>query len=784
MSIRELAISGLGPDRPEIWHANEVPIEVRRRRHGHADLEVERNLSAAQHTTVSFVIEIGEEEVGPGGRVGIAWRWPFDWADLQDLDPRGPGYVTATVLPRTETGDGGTPRLVLDYQRLGGVEPWHHQLTLEVQGGPLRSGDRVRVTCGDRSGGGPGWRCPTCRLQACGFLVLVDASGRGRWTQLADLPPFEIAPAEAQRLIAVAGSEAVVGAGASLTVRAVDAWGNTGAAWTGPGELTVHTATGPCEAEVRAVNGEAERRSASAGAPTAGPAYAVHRFEVRYPQAGTYTLRVGSEWLGAVETNPVVVTEARPELSLYWGDLHAGQTEMGCGTGSVEDHFRYGRDVADVAFMSEQSNDHFVTAGDWAEIRRASDAMNEDGRFVAYLGCEWSPQTPAGGDRNVFYLRDEPRLQRSGRYFRELEPDPEPDLPTAPEFHGAFKHKEVLVNLHVGGRRSNLDYYEPAIERLAEIHSTHGTIEWFIEDVLSRGYRVGITAGTDGVMLRPAADHPGWRLLRNVPSGLTAVYARSLDREGLWEALSARRCYATTGPRMHIAFELDGHPMGEEYESRAAPTARIAVNGTTALERIDLLRGTTVIRSWTVAEPHPDGPTGERHVRVLWGGTGEKGTARRQRLDWDGRLTLEGGSILAVEPLRFDAPLDQVHLRGPDEVLWTSATAGGDAGLLLRIEPDTDARLHFTSALANVTCVVDDVRTPQLVHSSGFNRRVEIGPAPDPSGTRTVQLEHRDEEPADGWNPYWVRVIQTDRSRGWCSPVYLHRPGGPDRART
>ncbi len=68
----------------------------------------------------------------------------------------------------------------------------------------------------------------------------------------------------------------------------------------------------------------------------------------------------------------------------------------------------------------------------------------------------------------------------------------------------------MLINLHVGGRPTNLDYYAPEIERLAEIHSTHGTSEWFVVDALGRGYKVGITAGTDGVMTRPGACHPGW----------------------------------------------------------------------------------------------------------------------------------------------------------------------------------------------------------------------------------------------------------------------------------
>ena len=66
-----------------------------------------------------------------------------------------------------------------------------------------------------------------------------------------------------------------------------------------------------------------------------------------------------------------------------------------------------------------------------------------------------------------------------------------------------MEKEKVFLNLHVGGRPTNLDYHAPGIEPLVEIHSTHGTSEWFVKDALSRGYKVGITAGTDGVPKTP-----------------------------------------------------------------------------------------------------------------------------------------------------------------------------------------------------------------------------------------------------------------------------------------
>ena len=246
------------------------------------------------------------------------------------------------------------------------------------------------------------------------------------------------------------------------------------------------------------------------------------------------TVRVEDAW-----GNPIRIDSRPPMQRLFWGDLHAGQGEIGCGLGSVEHHFDFARQVAGLQFATHQANDHHVTGDMWQTVRRESVAAHDEGAFVAFLGCEWSADTPLGGDRNVVYFGDEPRLRRSGRFFTEDVADPEPDLTTATELPDAVREEQVLINLHAGGRPTNFAFHEPGVERLVEIHSTHGTAEWFFLDALRTGYRVGVAAGSDAVSGRPGADRPGARQIRNVPSGITAVYARDLTREGIWEAVQA-----------------------------------------------------------------------------------------------------------------------------------------------------------------------------------------------------------------------------------------------------
>ncbi|MCB0085173.1 MAG: DUF3604 domain-containing protein, partial [Caldilineaceae bacterium] len=373
---------------------------------------------------------------------------------------------------------------------------------------------------------------------------------------------------------------------------------------------------------------------------------AVTHCVLRFSKPGDYRLRAtlaGSALQAA--SNPIRIHAERPEHQLFWGDLHSGQSEVGCGAGTLAEHYQFARDVAGLQFVTHQANDHYITLPIWNHTRAETVAFNAPDDFVVFLGCEWSPPTEDGGDRNVIYRDDETRLRRSGRFYTESDPDPEPDLPTAPDFHVAFGAELVMVNMHVGGRPTNLDYHLPAIEPLAEIHSTHGTSEWFVMDALRRGYRVGITAGADGVTGRPGADHPGWRLNRNVRSGLTGVYATSLTREGLWEAFHARRCYGTNGARIRLWLEVDEQPMGAAYTTDGQPLIKLRVQGTAAIERVDLLRGTEVLSSWQIA------PNDDNLLRVLWRGTERMGTALAQRVVWDGALHLNDGTFNDLQPL-------------------------------------------------------------------------------------------------------------------------------------
>ncbi|MDP6443152.1 MAG: hypothetical protein QGG36_27775 [Pirellulaceae bacterium] len=736
---------------PEILHYPDLSHDERRRKHGkgwHSPID---RIGVSTPATVEFRYEIGERGVQPGGKLIVVWRWPFDWGDLQCDDPGSPGYTTvrSTAAGRLQF----QPR----YQWIGGIEPWHHMLEVKIVGGGLRQGDEVCVTCGDTAGGSPGWHAPTCAARHVDFLMLIDHAGDNRRARLVDNPAFEVVADEAVKLGLVTAADAVSGQPQQVTLRAEDVWGNV--------------TNIPQPSEVTAAADD------TVGAAQPGDRFPVESYEWTPHGTGEVQLRATAGHLTAI-SNRVRVHATAPPQRLFWGDLHSGQTEIGCGAGTLDEHYTFGRECAGLQFITHQANDHYVTRDDWLSTREITRAHDEPGRYLAILGCEWSPLTVHGGDRNVFYRDDEPALRRSGRFFEEQSEDPEPDRPTGTDFIEAFSDLPVLVNIHAGGRPTNLDWHAPAIEKLCEVHSTHGTSDWFLFDALQRGYRVGVTAGTDGVMGRPGACAPGRRLIRNVRNGLTAVYAKELTKEALWEALHQRRCYGATD-RIRLWFEADGHPLGAEYETQQPPTMKWSVSGVDALESIELLRGVDVIQKWRLSEwaSGEDDETDVVRLRVLWGGTQRRGTARLQRAAWSGRLQVSSGALRSLGQVNQQSPIDTVEFADPQTLIWCGDTAGNSTGANFEIAgADDAATVSISTGDIEVVATLADVRnSAQRFAGDGINRFVELGPQPL-DGSLDVEGQYCDESQVDcGEYPYWIRVTQINQERAWSSPVYVRR---------
>jgi hypothetical protein len=84
----------------------------------------------------------------------------------------------------------------------------------------------------------------------------------------------------------------------------------------------------------------------------------------------------------------------------------------------------------------------------------------------------------------------------------------------------------------------------------------------FVSDLLRRGFQAGFIATGDSRVTTPGNPQGVTMRDQRWPAGLTAVLAKELTREAVFDALRARRCYATTGPRFLLEFTVDGNQMG------------------------------------------------------------------------------------------------------------------------------------------------------------------------------------------------------------------------------
>src|SRR5690606_30832950 len=145
-----------------------------------------------------------------------------------------------------------------------------------------------------------------------------------------------------------------------------------------------------------------------------------------------------------------------------------------------------------------------ITDDNWQEVQRVTRAFHEPGRFVPFLGYEWSGITSVGGDHNIYYLGDEGTLHQTAQWLVDDDSTPAGvRYPLARLWETFAGRSDVMAVPHVGGRPGNLALSDPAFCPVIEIHSHHGTFEWFAAEAIRRGLRVGFIAGSDDHTGRP-----------------------------------------------------------------------------------------------------------------------------------------------------------------------------------------------------------------------------------------------------------------------------------------
>jgi len=305
---------------------------------------------------------------------------------------------------------------------------------------------------------------------------------------------------------------------------------------------------------------------------------------------------------------------------VLFGDIHThsgcGNKGTGCGLGSLEENFECARDLACLDFFCLSDHDwQFVDADAWDNLREATERYNSE-RFITLHGYEWTSYNY--GHRNVYSTSPQVPMVPCWRKWENRINTEEADAPTPEDLWQALREwggPAITIPHHssVPYFLANLfDHYNEEYDRLIEVYSSWGFSEkhdWHpplvvqrmagydAVDFLNAGLKMGLMAGSDG--------HDGFAGMGNgtprkhqhiyhfLGSGRTAVFCEEPTREGVFNALRQRRCYALTGPRMLLWVELNGRPMGSVVsaaELDEPPLLTVKAVGTVPLRHAAIIK--------------------------------------------------------------------------------------------------------------------------------------------------------------------------------------------------
>ncbi len=584
-------------------------------RDGEGSASISPNFSVAGKLgtwTVTFTV--GPSGIATGG--GIWVEMPTGWTDQRfsdpQLNPEKPHYFNYRA---SRLG-------VALYYHLYNLLPstgkrhWFRRVFyLGVKEGRLQPGDTITLVIGDTAGGKNAGTVGPTFTPGGNVTVTSDTDGDGKAAPIAHLPFIETRPAEAVEMQAIAPTNVVVNRPFEVQVNVYDQFAN----------LALYSGS----IALRAANARIEPVKSD-----------FKRFRVTLATPGFYRLEaeVDSRF-GRVRSNPIEATISEKKHNIYWGDIHSHTGISHDGSGA--DPYPYARDVSRLDFysltdhimvnnpalrnMGKVGNDYGegTTAEDWAWTRTQVQKYYAPGKFVTILGFEYTLVWPWGhhnvyfrGDNRDYFVGDNVPDVRS--LWNAIAKD---DAYTIPHHLGIDWNDGGVTSSAVEWTDRN-DRQRPALE----IYSTHGESELFnpshplsyenqkkrislpgphyAQDGWKTGARLGVLASSDNHTAQPGQ--------RN--DGLAAVLAARLDRDSVFDAIRTRHSYGTTGERIWLDFQVNGHHMGEEFTASDTPKVTFRAVGTDAIVMIEVVKLDLSSKKFTrlgILQPDSEDVSGE-----------------------------------------------------------------------------------------------------------------------------------------------------------------------------
>ena len=724
-------------------------------------------LIAGMPGTIQVTYTTGTYGIDDGGSIFILRQGVTDWQPAQTCHPSELGYTTAKC---SRAG------VKLEFEHADGIRPYENALRVRVRDGCLQRGDTVTITMGDTSFGSPGILTQTVAEKNHKIIAAVDPFNCNRYEEIHPIASLDVRSGSPAKVDIILPSKVKLLEDFKVKLRVIDMYGN--ACEDFEGSVLIDDKDG-VELEENKIRFTAKDRGS--------------RFvTARCTQSGVHRLNgIEAHYDIPAESN-VCIAEEAPEYKLFWGDMHEQNNEAS-GLGTMRDTLWFAEHIGMLDFTGWQGNDFEISDKNWENVREELNRANVPGRFVTFLGYEWSGVTCAGGDHNIYFLDDCGSLHRSSEWIYKdgrtytgygREDDGSDRYPISQLWETFKDRTDVMAIPHVGGRAANFDFYNPELTKVIEIYSHHGIFDWFLDEAVRRKMKVGFIAASDDHTSRVGLSYPigtnseNFGATFDVTSGLTAVYAKELSREGIWEALMARRCYASTNGRIVLDFRASGHMMGEEFDTSEAPQISISVNGASPVCRVELYRDLELLQTFYQEEISTESKV--KRVKVVWSGVRTK--FRKKSVLWDGSIFIRNGRLVNAEDYSIDRPNEGIQNKSNQYLNFRSKTSGDEDGVILDIIPSKteDCRIIFTSRQKSVETPLSALSQEPIEYDAGpENCRIKFSLEPAkcvavPGQTYSFTCSYTDKNPEVGLNIYYVRVFLNDGGRAWSSPIFVN----------
>jgi hypothetical protein len=318
--------------------------------------------------------------------------------------------------------------------------------------------------------------------------------------------------------------------------------------------------------------------------------------------------------------SPPIKCFSDSDKQLFWGTFHNESIRYDSNE-NIESCLRYFRDDLAYQFYGSScfDDENETSADDWKRINSYVADFNEDDRFTSFLGFQWTGTPKEEGVRQFIYAKDSKPLFRKNDLKHN-------SLKKIYKSHSPKEFISIPTFTMGKGNSFNFEDFNPEFEKVVEIYNSWGSSECKAKDgnlfPIKPLTRKGITETSDGSIRNALMNNCRFGFVagglddRGVfsdcyendqmqyPVGLTAIITKTHSRDSMLDALSKRNCFATTGAKIIIGFQIAGMPMGSELSTSNKPG--LAYNryltgyvvGTTKIKAVEIIRNGQVLTTF------------------------------------------------------------------------------------------------------------------------------------------------------------------------------------------